>query len=841
MRHWENSTCIKFVEREPALHPDWIVFAVRECGCCSFVGRRGNGEQAISIGKNCDKFGIVVHELGHVVGFWHEHTRPDRDKHVEIFTENIMEGQDFNFNKMTAEDVNSRDLPYDYESIMHYARNTFSKNSYLDTILPKARSGMVMPEIGQRLKLSKGDIAQTMKMYNCSVCGQTLQMSNGTFSAPPPEHRPNAGHFCEWRITATHGERIVLNVSSLDIHSSDGCVTDYLEVRDGYWHHSALLGRYCGSGMLPDLVVSTGRRLLVTYRITELSAEREGFTANYTAVCGGEMKMSDGVLESPNYPEYYRPSKDCIWKITVEEGHKIAFEFTAFEVENHDNCFYDYVEVRNGPTDDSPLIGKYCGYQLPEPLTSSSNNLWVRFVSDGSVEKPGFSATFMTELDECSGDAHGCEHSCINTRGSFKCACRIGYELHSDGKRCEEACGGTIEAENGTVTSPSFPELYPRNKRCIWEVLAPPRHRITLNLTHFDLEGSNQDCDYDRLELLSVMPGDELRSHGTFCGGSPPPAVTSESNKLRITFFSDNSVEKTGFAGFFFTDKDECSTDNGGCHHRCVNTVGSYICLCDNGFTLHENGHDCKEGGCKHEIEAPFGEVSSPNYPAAYPGKKDCVWHFSTTPGHRIKLVFNEFDLEHHQECTYDHISVYDGDSADHVLLGNFCGAKAPHPITASRNEMYMTFTSDGSVQRKGFIGAHSTVCGGYLYAEWEVQHLYSHAKYGDENYDNRAECDWTIEAPVGYNVRLRFLTFELEDEQDCGYDGVEVLDGFDETAHVPHKYCGNQVPPPIVSTREVLRVLFKSDDTINSKGFSAAYEIVDSNAIEDIEASKKH
>ena len=37
-----------------------------------------NHFEAISIGKNCDKFGIVVHELGHVVGFWHEHTRPDR-------------------------------------------------------------------------------------------------------------------------------------------------------------------------------------------------------------------------------------------------------------------------------------------------------------------------------------------------------------------------------------------------------------------------------------------------------------------------------------------------------------------------------------------------------------------------------------------------------------------------------------------------------------------------------------------------------------------------------------------------------------------------------------------
>lgn len=30
------------------------------------MGKRGNGGQAISIGKNCDKFGIVVHELGHV-------------------------------------------------------------------------------------------------------------------------------------------------------------------------------------------------------------------------------------------------------------------------------------------------------------------------------------------------------------------------------------------------------------------------------------------------------------------------------------------------------------------------------------------------------------------------------------------------------------------------------------------------------------------------------------------------------------------------------------------------------------------------------------------------------
>lgn len=92
MRHWENYTCIKFVERSHE-HLNYIVFTERPCGCCSFVGKRGNGPQAISIGKNCDKFGIVVHELGHVVGFWHEHTRPDRDNHVQIVNKNIMTGE----------------------------------------------------------------------------------------------------------------------------------------------------------------------------------------------------------------------------------------------------------------------------------------------------------------------------------------------------------------------------------------------------------------------------------------------------------------------------------------------------------------------------------------------------------------------------------------------------------------------------------------------------------------------------------------------------------------------------------------------------------------------------
>ncbi|XP_015588432.1 tolloid-like protein 2 isoform X3 [Cephus cinctus] len=834
MRHWENFTCVKFVERVAREHPNYIVFTERPCGCCSFVGKRGNGPQAISIGKNCDKFGIVVHELGHVVGFWHEHTRPDRDRHVQIIRDNIMTGQEYNFNKLTEEEVNSLGLPYDYDSIMHYAKNTFSKGTYLDTILPMENHGKKRPEIGQRIRLSEGDIAQTNLLYKCHKCGRTFQENSGTFgSSTHPNSSPvTDGERCEWRITATHGERIVLNISSLDIFKSDHCRTDYLEIRDGYWQKSPVLGRFCGSGKIHNPVVSTGSRMLVTYVTSNRQSGYRGFNANYEAVCGGELELNGvGHLESPNYPEEYQSSKECVWKLTVPQDYQVALKFQSFEIENHDNCVYDYVEVRDGHNADSPLIGVYCGYKIPPDIKSAGNKLLVKFVSDGSVQKAGFSATFMKEFDECALIDHGCEHDCINTLGGFECSCKIGYELHSDGKHCEDACGGITDASNGTITSPSFPEMYPGNKNCVWEIIAPPQYRITLNFTHFDLEGNNvyqQECEYDSVEVASKLSEDILRRHGMFCGSRLPPLLTSEGNSMRIAFTSDNSVQKSGFAAVFFMDMDECVNNNGGCQHECRNTIGSYQCSCHNGFTLHENGHDCKEGGCKYEITDPSGTITSPNYPDYYPGYKDCVWHFTTTPGHRIKLIFNAFEMEPHQECAYDHIAIYDGDSPESHTLGRFCGSKLPHPILATSNQMYMIFKSDSSVQRKGFMAVHTTACGGHLVATDRVKHLYSHAKYGYHNYDHRTDCDWTIEAPLGKNVHLSFMSFQLEDENECGYDFVEVYSGLDSSGPSYGRFCGNSNTTDIISMNEALLVRFRTDDTITNKGFSAAFVAIE-------------
>ncbi|RVE47431.1 hypothetical protein evm_007941 [Chilo suppressalis] len=832
MRHWENFTCVKFVERDQDLHKDFIIFTERPCGCCSFVGKRGGGAQAISIGKNCDKFGIVVHELGHVVGFWHEHTRPDRDNHVQIIRDNIMTGQEYNFNKLTAEEVNSLGQTYDYDSIMHYARNTFSKGTYLDTILPLEVHGKKRPEIGQRVRLSVSDIAQTNLLYKCAKCGRTLLGNSGWFNSPGwgTEAPPATQERCEWRIVATHGERVVLNITEIDIHKSEECRSEWVEVRDGYMPDAPVLGRICGSGKGP-IMRSTGSRLTVVYQPGPRLKPHKGFRAHYEAVCGGEIEVdSSGHLESPNYPDDYQPNKQCVWSLSVPPEYQVALRFHSFEVENHDTCSYDKVQVRDGNSIDSPLLGMFCGHKIPPDIRSTSNKLLVIFESDSTVQKAGFSATFMKEFDECASIEHGCSHSCVNTLGGYECACDIGYELHSDGKKCENACGGLLYAPNGTITSPSFPDLYPPSKNCLWEIVAPPQHRITLNFTHFDLEGNSmyqQECEYDSVTVNSKLGADVLRRHGAFCGNALPPPVTSDGSVLRVQFTSDSSVHRSGFAAVYYIDEDECAENNGGCQHECHNTLGGYECACHSGFTLHPNKHDCKEGGCKHDVTQPHGTIISPNYPDTYPSRKDCVWQFSTTPGHRIKLIFNVFELEPHQECAYDHVTIYDGASADEKTLGRFCGSKIPHPVVASQNQMYVVFKSDASVQRKGFLATHSTACGGYLAASETVKHLYSHARYGDDSYESRADCDWSIVAPIGQFVRLTFLTFELEPEANCGYDYVQVFGGLEGSAGDYGTFCGTKMPPEIVSTTEALLVRFRTDDSIVFKGFSASYQAV--------------
>lgn len=55
------------------------------------------------------------------------------------------------------------------------------------------------------------------------------------------------------------------------------------------------------------------------------------------AICGGEITKDSGQIQSPNYPDDYRPSKECVWRIAVSEGYNVGLSFQAFEV-THSFC-----------------------------------------------------------------------------------------------------------------------------------------------------------------------------------------------------------------------------------------------------------------------------------------------------------------------------------------------------------------------------------------------------------------------------------------------------------------------------------------------------------------------
>jgi hypothetical protein len=121
--------------------------------CWSYYGRQG-GEQLVTLG-GCGRGG-AIHEVLHAAGFYHEHARPDRDAYVTINWNEISDGEESNFQiQQTAKTIG----PYDFESVMHYHAQAFSKTG-APTIVAR--------NPGQRLSsedLSAGDIAGIREIY----------------------------------------------------------------------------------------------------------------------------------------------------------------------------------------------------------------------------------------------------------------------------------------------------------------------------------------------------------------------------------------------------------------------------------------------------------------------------------------------------------------------------------------------------------------------------------------------------------------------------------------------------------------------------------------------------
>ena len=72
--------------------------------------------------------------------------------------------------------------------------------------------------------------------------------------------------------------------------------------------------------------------------------------------CGGEYTSNNGTIISPNYPNPYTDDSECVWTVTVDPGDVISLNFTNMDIEQHQSCRYDYVEVSSSTPKHLPLI-----------------------------------------------------------------------------------------------------------------------------------------------------------------------------------------------------------------------------------------------------------------------------------------------------------------------------------------------------------------------------------------------------------------------------------------------------------------------------------------------------
>lgn len=130
--------------------------------------------------------------------------------------------------------------------------------------------------------------------------------------------------------------------------------------------------------------------------------------------------------------------------LSAPVGHRVKFTVNPheFDLQNagENECTDDFLEVRDGPAPDSPLLGRFCNQDPPSSLFSTDSHLFVRFVTDSYAPSEGWSAV---------------------------------YEL--------ARCGGTLvlrQDTNNSITSTNFPDAYPTHEHCEWVVKAPRGHFV---------------------------------------------------------------------------------------------------------------------------------------------------------------------------------------------------------------------------------------------------------------------------------------------------------------------------------------------------------------------------
>nr|XP_033812744.1 CUB and sushi domain-containing protein 2 [Geotrypetes seraphini] len=646
--------------------------------------------------------------------------------------------------------------------------------------------------VGQKTITCQKNNQWSAKKPGCVFsCFFNFTTSSGTVLSPNyPEEYGNHLH-CVWLIIAKPESRIHLAFNDYDVEPQ----FDFLAVKDGGTAESPVLGTFSGN-QVPSSLTSSGHVARLEFQ-TDHSTEKRGFNITFTtfrhnecpdpgvpvngkrfgeslqlassvsflcdegfirthgsdtitcilkegnvvwsssvlrceAPCGGHLTSPSGMILSPGWPGFYKDSLHCAWVVEAQPGYPIKITFDRFKTEVN----YDTLEVRDGRSYSSPLIGIYDGTQVPQFLISTSNFLYLLFSTDKSHSDIGFQIRYETvklQSDHCldpgipvNGQRHGNEFY-VGALVTFSCdpgytlssnealECEPNFQWSRPLPSCEALCGGYTQGASGTILSPGFPDFYPNNLNCTWVIETSHGKGVFFTFHTFHLENGH---DY----LLITENGSFTQPLKRLTGSRLPAPIGAGlygNFTAQIRFISDFSMSYEGFnitfSEYTLEPCEEPEVPPYSIRKGLQFGVGDVLVFsCFPGYRLEGVSRITCLGGrrrvwssplprcvaeCGSSVSGTQGVLLSPNYPSNYNNHHECIYSIQTQPGKGIQLRARVFDLQ-----AGDVLKVFDGTNSSARLLGAFSATEMlGRTLNSTSSSIWLEFITDTENTSRGF------------------------------------------------------------------------------------------------------------------------------------------
>jgi hypothetical protein len=219
-------------------------------------------------GSGSCTIGTILHEMGHIVGLYHEFTRTDRDAYVTVNYNNAIKGSwtsDFAINTENQQLL----TPYDYASLMQYPPYTLTRNGapVIETIpagMPMQGTEGVAGAGSQ--DYSAGDKEAILRLYGHAPTAVTVTSNPVGLQVIVDSVTYTTPHTFSWSLNSTHTLSVGTGVQTQtgDIENSTTSTTFYYTY--GRWNdstsqtHSITVSPGDGSPAFP-----TGSPAIATY------------------------------------------------------------------------------------------------------------------------------------------------------------------------------------------------------------------------------------------------------------------------------------------------------------------------------------------------------------------------------------------------------------------------------------------------------------------------------------------------------------------------------------------------------------------------------------------------